>query len=456
MDYCRQYLDEVTSIVGRIDIAQVEKLLSLLVDLRARNGRLFLLGVGGSAANCSHAVNDFRKICGIEAYAPTDNVSELTARANDEGWATIFSEWLRVSHLDRRDMVLVFSVGGGSLERNVSPNLVRALEYAKSVGAPIAGIVGRDGGYTATVADVCVLIPTVNGATVTPHTEAFQAVMWHLIVSHPALQKTVTKWESIDHKVEVVGGDWMTVKDLQVKIFADGADVQTMLELYKNPLIKGFTTNPTLMRKAGVQDYFSFAEEILGVIKDRPISFEVFSDDFNSMEQQALEIASWGSNVYVKVPITNTRGESSESLVESLSRSGVKVNVTAVMTEEQVRRIARCLSHSAASYISVFAGRIADTGRDPIPLMRSALDVIRQWPQIELIWASPRELLNVFHADSLGCHVITVTPDVLKKLELVGKNLDTYSLETVKMFYEDAARAGYSLERRHAVAGRAN
>jgi transaldolase len=210
------------------------------------------------------------------------------------------------------------------------------------------------------------------------------------------------------------------------------------------------------MRKAGVQDYCSFAEEILGVIKDRPISFEVFSDDFDSMEQQALEIANWGSNVYVKIPITNTRGETSEHLVESLSKSGVKVNVTAVMTEEQVRRIAPCLSQGAASYISVFAGRIADTGRDPIPLMKDAVDVIRQWPQIELIWASPRELLNVFHADSLGCHVITVTPDVFKKLELVGKDLGAYSLETVRMFYEDAARAGYSLERRHAVAGRAS
>jgi D-sedoheptulose 7-phosphate isomerase len=197
MNYCRQYFGEAIAIIERIDLHQIEKLLVLLADLRARNGRLFLLGVGGSAANCSHAVNDFRKLCGIEAYAPTDNVSELTARTNDEGWDTVFSAWLQVSRLNPEDMILVFSVGGGSLERNVSPNLVRALQYAKNVGARIGGIVGRDGGYTATVADACIIVPTVNAATVTPHTEAFQAVLWHLIVSHPTLQKTATKWESL-------------------------------------------------------------------------------------------------------------------------------------------------------------------------------------------------------------------------------------------------------------------
>jgi D-sedoheptulose 7-phosphate isomerase len=196
MTYTRQHLNEAVEIIGKLDDDAIERTASLLSDLRARNGRLFLLGVGGSAANCSHAVNDFRKICGIEAYAPTDNVSELTARTNDEGWASVFSEWLKVSRLSANDAVFVFSVGGGNLEKNVSPNLVAALELARETGAKICGIVGRDGGYTATVADACVIIPTVNAENVTPHAEAFQAVVWHLLVSHPKLKAAQTKWES--------------------------------------------------------------------------------------------------------------------------------------------------------------------------------------------------------------------------------------------------------------------
>jgi len=196
MSYTEQHLREATDIITRFDVAAIERTADLLADLRARGGRLFLLGVGGSAANCSHAVNDFRKICGIEAYAPTDNVAELTARTNDEGWPSVFVEWLKVSRLRADDAVLVFSVGGGDVERNVSPNLVSALQHAKSVGAKIAGIVGRDGGYTARVADACVIVPTVNAQSVTPHTEAFQAVIWHLLVSHPKLKVAQTKWES--------------------------------------------------------------------------------------------------------------------------------------------------------------------------------------------------------------------------------------------------------------------
>ena len=197
MSYTQQHLDEATRIIAQLDTDAIERLANLLAQLRARGGRLFLLGVGGSAANCSHAVNDFRKLCGIEAYAPTDNVSELTARTNDEGWASVFEAWLKVSRLQAADMVFVFSVGGGSLEKNVSPNLVAALQYAKSVGASVAGVVGRDGGYTAKVADACVIIPTVNPEAITPHTEAFQAVVWHLLVSHPALKTSSTKWESV-------------------------------------------------------------------------------------------------------------------------------------------------------------------------------------------------------------------------------------------------------------------
>lgn len=196
MTYTDQHLAEAKQIVDAFDVDAIERLAVLLAGTRERGGRLFLLGVGGSAANCSHAVNDFRKICGFEAYAPTDNVSELTARTNDEGWATVFVEWLKVSRLRPDDLVFVFSVGGGNVEKNVSPNLVSALQHARSVGAKVAGIVGRDGGYTARVADVCVIVPTVNPENVTPHTEAFQAVIWHLLVSHPALKRSQTKWES--------------------------------------------------------------------------------------------------------------------------------------------------------------------------------------------------------------------------------------------------------------------
>ena len=197
MTFTQQFLEETVQIVKKIDTQAVDRLVALLAATRGAGGRLFILGVGGSAGNASHAVNDFRKITGIEAYAPTDNVSELTARTNDEGWSTVFERWLRVSRLRADDMLLIFSVGGGSLEKQVSPNLVEALKYARSVGAKIGGIVGRDGGYTAQVADACVLIPVVNAAHITPHSEAFQAVVWHLLVSHPDLKQEQTKWESV-------------------------------------------------------------------------------------------------------------------------------------------------------------------------------------------------------------------------------------------------------------------
>jgi len=236
-----------------------------------------------------------------------------------------------------------------------------------------------------------------------------------------------------------------SLADLSVKIFADGAGKAGMLKLYHNPLIKGFTTNPTLMRKAKVSDYRAFAREIIAAIPDRPISFEVFSDEFDQMERQALEISSWSDNVYVKIPVTNTRGEPSCDLVRRLSRAGVKLNVTAMMPLDQVRDISQCLAEGPSSFVSIFAGRVADTGRDPVPLMAAAVELLRPYPNLELIWASPRELLNVFQADAIGCHIITVTHDVLGKLHLVGKDLHEYSLDTVKMFYNDAQQAGYNL-----------
>jgi transaldolase len=232
---------------------------------------------------------------------------------------------------------------------------------------------------------------------------------------------------------------------LRVKIFADGADLKTIKVLYANRLIKGFTTNPTLMRNAGVESYEQFAHDALAVVPDRPISFEVFADEFRDMERQAKLIASWGTNVYVKIPVTNTRGEPSAPLVRRLSTSGVKVNVTAVFTSKQVETITTSLSPEIPAVISVFAGRIADTGIDPLPIMREALAIMKTRPKSELIWASPRELLNIYQADAIGCHIITVTPDILKKLTLVGKDLSAYSLETVAMFHNDARVANYKL-----------
>jgi transaldolase len=235
------------------------------------------------------------------------------------------------------------------------------------------------------------------------------------------------------------------IENLKVKIFADGADKLGMLEMASKSHIKGLTTNPTLMRKAGIENYRSFALEILSEVKDKPISFEVFSDDFNEMERQALEIASWGANVYVKIPITNTRREPAYDLIARLSNQKVKLNVTALMTNSQVKGVADSLNATVPSYISVFAGRVADTGRDPVPQMTAAVAIIKDMPLFELIWASPRELLNIFQADQVGCHIITVTNDVLNKLELIGKDLEEYSLETVKMFYSDAQAAGFKI-----------
>ena len=235
------------------------------------------------------------------------------------------------------------------------------------------------------------------------------------------------------------------VENLNVQIFADGADKAGMLEMYKKSFIKGLTTNPTLMKKAGIKDYEAFAKDILCEVKDKSISFEVFSDEIDEMEKQALKIATWGENVYVKIPVTNTKGIPTYSLIKKLSDNGVKVNVTAIMTLEQVRDVVLSLNSNVPSYVSVFAGRIADTGVDPVPLMSAAVKITSLKSKAEVIWASPRELLNIFQADEIGCQVITVTNDILKKLELVDYDLSSYSLDTVKMFYNDALSAGYTI-----------
>lgn len=244
----------------------------------------------------------------------------------------------------------------------------------------------------------------------------------------------------------------MTAVDrLRVRVFGDGAELKGIMELAALPWIKGFTTNPTLMRKAGVSDYRQFAREVLQAVPDRPISFEVFSDEFAEMEAQAMEIASWGANVNVKIPVTNTRREFAGPLLHRLSQAGVALNVTAIMTVDQVQRTVDALDGPAFAFISVFAGRIADTGRDPLPIMTESLRILRKRPSTELIWASPRELLNIMQADEMGCDVITVTNDILKKLSQVGKDLDEFSLDTVKMFRDDAVKAGYRIDGRPAT-----
>ena len=236
-----------------------------------------------------------------------------------------------------------------------------------------------------------------------------------------------------------------SIPDLTIDLFADGVDRQSIAGLAENPLIKGFTTNPTLMCAAGVTDYEAFALELVRAVPDRAISFEVFADDFREMERQALRLASWGNRVYVKIPVTNTRGERSAPLIRFLAEQGVKLNVTAILTLEQVREVSAALAGGPPSFVSVFAGRIADTGRDPMPLMMEALQMVRAHPGQRLLWASTREVYNVVQADRIGCDVITVTPDILKKLPLLGRPLDELSLETVQMFRQDAMRAGFTL-----------
>jgi transaldolase len=236
-----------------------------------------------------------------------------------------------------------------------------------------------------------------------------------------------------------------SLDSLKVKIFADGSDKDGMIEMYNKPLIKGLTTNPTLMRQAGITDYESFAKDILTIVTEKPISFEVFSDDLSEMKRQALKIATWGDNVYVKIPVTNTKKESTCSIIKELSDIGVKLNITAIMTMQQVSDVVSNLNSDISSYVSVFAGRIADTGVDPVSLMTEAVNIAKIKSKTEIIWASPRELLNIFHADSIGCQIITVTNNILKKLDMVGYDLESYSLDTVKMFYNDATIAGFKL-----------
>ena len=235
------------------------------------------------------------------------------------------------------------------------------------------------------------------------------------------------------------------IEDLKIKIFSDGADKKEMLDMNSKTLIKGFTTNPSLMKKTGIKNYEAFAKDILSIIKEKPISFEVFSDDFDEMERQAMKIASWANNVYVKIPITNTKKQNSAKLIKRLSEKKVKLNITAIMTLDQVKTVVKILDKKIPNIISVFAGRIADTGRDPIPIMKDCLNEVKNNPNSELLWASSRELLNIIQADSIGCHIITVTNDIINKLKLINLDLEEYSLNTVKAFYKDASEANFNI-----------
>ena len=408
-------------IAESINKDSITQLAKSIQQLKKDGGRLFILGVGGSAANASHAVNDFRKILNIEAYAPSDNVSELTARTNDDGWSTTYSAWLKGSRLNYNDAVLVFSVGGGST--NTSQNLVEAMQYAKQIGANIFSIVSRDGGIAKQLSQCCVLVPVIANDTITPHAEEWQGIIWHLLVS--CVQQSTDK--------------------LSVRIFSDGADLSEMKKMLDRG-IGGFTTNPTLMSKAGITDYFGFAKDALSIVGDKPISFEVFADDFGEMYEQAMKIAALGDNVFVKIPITNTKGQSSVDLIRDLDFKRVKLNVTAIFTPAQVKGVIDNITGDIEHIISVFAGRIADTGIDPIPVMQKCKTLITQFaPRLSLLWASPREVLNIYQADEIGCDIITATPDLLLKMGLYGKDLTEYSKETVQMFYNDAKKSGFTL-----------
>ena len=237
----------------------------------------------------------------------------------------------------------------------------------------------------------------------------------------------------------------LQLKDLRIKLFSDGADLDSIFSAYEGGIVKGFTTNPTLMAKAGITNYLVFAREVLRVVTALPVSFEVFSDDFEAMKRQALKLNELGENVYVKIPITNTKRESSTPLIHELSEAGLKLNITAMMTLQQVRDVAEVLSPESSAFVSVFAGRIADSGRDPIPIMKEAIKILKSRPRAELLWASPREALNFIQAEAIGCHIITATPQILAKAELFGKDLDDFSLDTVKMFYDDAKTSGFTI-----------
>lgn len=435
----QSYFSEAERIIKELDKEKIEEIINIIFETWKNEGTVFIIGCGGSASTATHFACDLSKSTlvpgkkGLKAIALVDNIPLVSAWTNDSGWGSVFKGQLE-NWLKKGDVLIGFSVHGGSGEGNAGPwsqNLVQAMKFAKEKGARVIGLSGFDGGAMKNMADKCLTVPINAEPLGTPLVESFHVVLHHLICL--GLKKKI---EAINHK---------RIDELKIKIFADGADKQSMIEFNKNNLIKGFTTNPSLMKEAGVADYRTFGKEILENIRNKPVSLEVFSDDFSEMEEQAKILNALGDNVYVKIPITNTKNESSFDLIKKLSNQGIKINVTAVLDIDQVKHIAPAFSSNTPGIISVFAGRIADTGRDPLPVMKEAKIFLNRFNNLELLWASPRQVFDIFLAEEANCDIITVLPGFLKKLDRIGKELKDYSLETVKMFYDDAQNKEYKL-----------
>ncbi len=436
----KNYFSELERIAKEIEKNKINEIVELLFTAWKNERIVYLMGCGGSASTATHFACDLAKSTivtgkkGLKTISLVDNIPLVSAWTNDNGWGSVFKSQLQ-NWLSPGDVLIGFSVHGGSGSGEAGPwsqNLVQAMAFARENGAKIIGFSGFEGGKMKEMSDVCITVPINSEPLGTPLVESLHPALHHLICL--ALRKRISEINMVKK-----------IEELKVKIFADGADKQAMLEFNRNPLIKGFTTNPSLMKEAGVVDYQAFAKEILATIKEKPVSLEVFSDDFAEMARQAKIINGLGENIYVKIPISNTKGESSFNLIKELSGQGIKINVTAILDLDQVKHIAPAFSPAAPGIISVFAGRIADTGRDPVPIMKAAKEFLNAFKNLELLWASPRQVFDIFQAEEANCDIITVLPGFLGKLDRIGKGLKDYSLETVKMFYDDARNQEYKL-----------
>jgi len=443
-DYTKRYLKEVGGIARKLKVSEIEKMVDLLSELRNNKGRLFFIGVGGGAGNSTHAVNDFRKIAGIEAYTPLDNVSELTARVNDDGWETVLVNWLKGSSLNSQDGVFVFSVGGGSEKNNISTNIVEALKYAQKVDAKVFGVVGRDGGYTARIANSCIIVPTMSPDTVTPNTESFQSTIWHLLVSHPKLKLDEMKWEAVSDKSlnrerKADNLHLITHRMIGPKaIFIDSSDIKEIKKYLKMGIIQGVTTNPTILLKDGVTGGMKKIEkitiEIAELIYPYPLSIEVTTNKKREMINQAREFSQWSDNINIKITFHGPKGEMENlEVIHVLEQQyNIRVNATAMMNAQQCFLAAL----SGATYVSIFGGRVNDMGYNCINQIRKLRKLLDEYKlNSKIIIGSTREVLNVVEWLSAGAHIITVTPKLIEKMII-----HPYTKETVQMFLDDAKK----------------